>query len=382
MTRYFDLQIFADDGFSIPGIDEDIVKELAEALPSEQDASAEPEVTAETDDTEQEGDASEPTADADSDNKPVETEADAGSHEEGDNKDHKGPIPFARFAEVNNERNEYKQRIAELEAKLASNTVATPAPQQKATEAKSDAGADVQQPLDGTLSQEQMQKVIKIAVATAKEKLNLTDEDLENMTFADGMERKAQFDTIVQQEVTKIQTDIKEYAAGQRSLQQRVAAFKQETDDVARQFDEYNTKFTAYEDSEARWSYISQKKFAEIPQLRQRVVNDAFLRIKSHKGTYQDFYVVESYFNEANAEYEQSLTPQNVAAKDTKNKVEETKNKITKAQALPKAVDVTGGGEGEKLFTPEKIAQILNGPSDEWDKLPEDVKQKILRGSL
>ena len=165
-------------------------------------------------------------------------------------------------------------------------------------------------------------------------------------------------------------------------MRQQDDVFKQEAEVVTQQFEEYNKKFAAYEDCDARWSYISEQKFVQLPPMRQRVVNDAFVRIKARKGTYQDFYIVESYFNEANAEYEKSLASAASVQTDTKSKVEEVKNKIMKAQALPKATEIAGNGAGDKLYTPEKIAEILNGPSDGWDKLPEEIKQKVLRGTL
>lgn len=378
MRKNFDLQLFDEDVFSIPGIDDDIANALSgefEADNANEERNEEAEASAVTD-IEEVAETAAVTADADSDNKQVDAVEKKADDEDDE---HKGTIPYKRFAEVNHERNEYKKRIAELEAKLADKPVASPATQAKVADDK--AGVAATQ-FDSDLTEEQMQKIVKIAVANAKDKLKLTDEDLESMNFADGMERKAQFDAVVQQEVGRIQNGIREYAQRQQTMRQQEDVLKQETEDVARQFDEYNTKFTAYEDSEARWSYISEQKFAQLPPLRKRVVNDAFVRIKARKGTYQDFYIVESYFNEANAEYEKSLASTVSVQTDTKSKVEEVKNKITKAQALPKATEIAGAGSGDKLYTPEKIAQILNGPSDGWDNLPEEIKQKILRGTL
>jgi hypothetical protein len=378
MRKDFDLQLFAEDMFSIPGIDDDIAKELSGEFADKADEETEEDAEAVETSTEEAAETAAVTADADSDNKQV----DAAENKAGDGEDdeHRGAIPYKRFAEVNQERNEYKKRIAELEAKLADKPVASPATQAKAGDDK--AGVAAAHFAPDALTEEQMQKIVKIAVANAKDKLKLTDEDLESMNFADGVERKAQFDAVVQQEVGRIQNGIREYAQRQQTMRQQEDVFKQETEMVSRQFDEYNAKFAAYEDCEARWSYISEQKFSQLPPMQQRVVDDAFSRIKAHKGTYQDFYIVESYFNEANAEYEKTLASAASVQTDTKSKVEEVKNKITKAQALPKATEVAGDGAGDKLYTPEKIAQILNGPSDGWDKLPEEIKQKVLRGTL
>lgn len=379
MRKDFDLQLFAEDMFSIPGIDDDIAKELSGEFADKADEETEEDAEAVETSTEEAAETAAGTADADSDNKQVDTaENKAG---DGDDDEHKGTIPYKRFAEVNQERNEYKKRIAELEAKLADKPAASPATQVMANAVDDKNGAAAAQFVPD-LTEEQMQKIVKIAVANAKGKLKLTDEDLENMNFADGMERKVQFDTVVQQEVARIQSGIREYAQRQQSMRQQEDVFRQETEVVTRQFEEYNAKFTAYEDREARWAYISEQKFAQLPELRKQVVNDAFVRIQNHKGTYQDFYIVESYFNEANAEYEKTLASAASVQTDTKSKVEEVKNKITKAQALPKATEVAGNGDGDKLYTPEKIAEILNGPSDGWDKLPEEIKQKVLRGTL
>ena len=379
MRKDFDLQLFAEDVFSIPGIDDDIAKELSGEFADKADKETEEDAEAVETSTEEAAETAAGTADADSDNKQVDTaENKAG---DGDDNEHKGTIPYKRFAEVNQERNEYKKRIAELEAKLADKPAASPATQVTANAVDDKNGAAAAQFVPD-LTEEQMQKIVKIAVANAKDKLKLSDEDLESMNFADGMERKVQFDAVVQQEVARIQSGIREYAQRQQTMRQQEDVFKQEAEVVTQQFEEYNKKFAAYEDCDARWSYISEQKFVQLPPIQQRVVNDAFVRIKAHKGTYQDFYIVESYFNEANAEYEKTLASAASMQTDAKSKVEEVKNKIMKAQALPKATEIAGNGAGDKLYTPEKIAEILNGPSDGWDKLPEEIKQKVLRGTL
>lgn len=90
MRKDFDLQLFAEDMFSIPGIDDDIAKELSGEFADKADEETEEDAEAVETSTEEAAETAAGTADADSDNKQVDTaENKAG---DGDDDEHKGTI--------------------------------------------------------------------------------------------------------------------------------------------------------------------------------------------------------------------------------------------------------------------------------------------------
>ena len=337
----WNLQLF---GLEIDGIDEDILKELADEQPKE-----------EVQEEEQE----EVPGEADTDIKQVEQPIE----EENDDEYIKsGKVPYQRFEAVNNERKTSKARVKELEEEIAKlrKEIATPKIEKVEPPAQ-----PVQEEVQNDFNAEQSKRIYDLAYKRAMKRMNLSEEDLESLEYGDDTAKKMMFQYAVQDERHAVMAEIKAH-------QEKEAAFNREVADVTKEFNDYNAKFGAYPDAQARWEYISQERFNQLPQRKQNIINAAFARIQANKGTYQDMDTVSDYFELANAEWEKKITPV-----PTNNNV----TKVKQAQALPKAPQVNGGSGGDTVYTVERIASIMNSP-DGWDSLPAEIQKQILEGRL
>ena len=343
----WNLQLF---GLNIEGIDEDILNELNEEQPQ-----VEEEVTEEV---QEEAEVQEEVpGEADTDNKAVEQPIDDESHDE--EYQESGNVPYKRFKAVNEERKTSKARIKELEEELANlRNAKPPAPPAQVVE---------QPQVQSDLTKEQFQRISNIARERAMKRLNLTQEDIDDMEYGDDSQ-KAWFNNAIMNETQNIMAEIKAHQA-------KEAAFAEEVAATTKEFNEYNAKFGAYSDAQARWDYISQERFNQLPKRRQDVINAAFARLQANKGTYQDMDTVSAYFELANKEWEAKQTPAPVPP------VNNNVDKVKKAQALPKAPTVSGGNGGDTVYTVERIASIMNSP-DGWDSLPAEIQKQILEGRL
>lgn len=326
----FNLQRFND---MFEGIDEDILQELA---PQEEEVKEEPQAE----------ESEETHAEADSDTKQVEQTEDNEEEYQA-----VGNVPYARFNDVNTKRKAAEARIKELEEQLAKQA-ANPAPQPKQEET-----------VPSDFNAEQIQKITKLAMQRAAQKLNLTQDDAENIEYSDDPTQKMVYQNLVASETKAVMDEVRAYNA-------KMAEFQKQTAEVTQEFNSYQTKINSYPDVQERWNYISVERFNQLPPRKQQIINEAFMRIQSGKGTYHDMDTVSDYFESANKEWEQRLIPKNNNAK-----------KIEQAQTLPKAPNVAGGSSADKVYTPESIAAILNTPGG-FETLPQEIIQQVLKGRL
>ncbi len=346
----WNLQLF---GLEIDGIDEDILAELNAEQPQQEEVTEEPQ---------EEQEQEEVHGEADTDNKEVEQPIDDDSQDE--EYQASGKVPYTRFKAVNEERKTSKARIKELEDELASlrNNVATnPTKVETPAQPKEEA-------VQTDYNAEQSQRIYELAHKRALKRMGMSQEDLDALEYSDDTPKKMMFQYAVQDERQAIMAEIKAHQA-------KEAAFNQEVAEVTKEFNEYNAKFAAYPDAQARWDYIAQERFNQLPKRRQDIINAAFARIQANKGTYQDMDTVSAYFELANKEWEEKSKP--APAPVPTNNVD----KVKKAQALPKAPTVSGSSGGDNVYTVERIAAIMNSP-DGWDSLPPEIQKQILEGRL
>lgn len=338
----FDLQLFAE--LDIAGIDEDILKEMeAENAPAEEpkeepkeEPAAEPE----------------PTVEADNVNKQVEEKEAEEDVKEG------STIPYDRFKSVNERRKNAENRIKELEEELKNlragkQTATVQQPKQEQTE---------QSLYD--YSPQQRTEIATMAIQRAKEKLKLTDEDIEAMEYSDNPADKALYNNAVLNETNAIHREIQQWKA----QEQATKAMREAT---TSEFNKLNEKLNSYADAQDRWNFIANEQFNKLSQRKQQVVNDAFLRLQKHEGTDQDLLTVQDYFDLCNQIYDN-----NHGAKPTNNT-----EKISQAQRLPKAPEINGVAGSDKPLNAERVAEILNSP-DGWDRLTEAERKQILSGQF
>ena len=375
----FDLQLFAEE-IEIPGIDPEIAKQVA-AEYNEGDDNKEPNAD----------DAESGNAEADSDNKQVadgsgneadtaDGEQQADGAEDFDDTPEGGKIPYPRFKELNQRRKDAEAKVKELEAKLKAfeegkQTTAPPAPaanlpfkqqpqQQQPAPAQQQTGGNEE------FNAKQIERIAQMAIARAKAKLNLTDDDVENLDYSDKPELKVAYNNLVSEEMRNIRKEVQQYKADRAALEKQIS-------DTTQEFDALGNKLGAYEDAKERWDFIGVKHFESLPQRQQQVLNDAFVRLQNKRGTYADMYLINEYFERANKLYEQ----QKAGAAAVNNAAERNNNKMNSVRNLPKAPGVNGGASSDNVLTPERIEHILNTPGL-WNKLSEAEKQMVLSGNL
>ena len=300
----FDLQLFAEE-IEIPGIDPEIAKQVA-AEYNEGDDNKEPNAD----------DAEGGNAEADSDNKQV---AD-GSGKEADGADNQqqeseegaddfedlpegSKIPYPRFKELNQRRKSAEARVKELEAKLkayeeGSKTTAPPAPAANLPFKQQTQSSQQQKPApqnggEGEFTAQQIERIAQLAIERAKNKLNLTDDDVENLDYSDKPELKVAYNNLVSEEMRNIRKEVQQYKADSAALEKQIS-------DTTQEFDALGNKLGAYEDAQERWDFIGVKHFESLPQRQQQVLNDAFVRLQNKRGTYADMYLINEYFERAN----------------------------------------------------------------------------------
>ena len=344
--RLFDLQMFA---LEIEGIDQDILDNLAGETTEEPEEKADEATEETTEETKEEP----ADADADSDNKQVEQEkAEEDTEEEPEN----GAIPYSRFKDVNTRRKEAEARVKELEEQLKGiKQPASPAPEVAPEPAPANTNTD--------FNSEQMEQITKLAMKRAAQKMNMSDEDLENLEFSDNPAQKMMFQASVNQQVQQVIAEVKAY-------QNRQAFQSKEAADTSAEFEQYNQKFNGYADAAARWAYIAQEKFNKLPKRKQYVLNESFTRLQHRQGTYQDMEIVSEYFNQANAEWEGKNTPTDSKAM----------NKIRAVENLPKASGISGGSGTDKVYSVESIKTMID--TGRWEELPTNIQKQVLEGRL
>nr|DAN19126.1 MAG TPA: P-loop ATPase protein family [Caudoviricetes sp.] len=373
--QLFDFQMFEEKQvLNIEGIDHDVLQALAEeenltdqeaetevepsAVGAEDTKNVQGEAGSEDESAGNEGNA--PDADADSDNKQVEEQSPKGT-----------AIPYPRFKQEIDKRKAAEAELAALKARMQPQVPQEPA------------GPITKQPPMQNQGQEQvpnkaeiMKAVTSEAIRRAKSQMGLTDDELANMDFADNIERKKQFDLLVQQESNEI------LEAGRQIAHERVEKAKR-IQSATEQFTGFVNEFQGKPDAAERWQYISEERFLQLPPLEQSAIKAAFERLQRKQGMPEDYVLARYYFDQASAEYDAQhkaqISPQqeNIAAK---NAAVNVAAKIEAAQALPKATQVSGAGKTTTMSA-DDVARILNEPgADALDKLPPEILKKVLAG--
>lgn len=344
MYHNFNLQMFGDP--IIEGIDEDILKELADELPEERPAPAE-----ENSDNKSEQE------EKPADDQKEEPEQKAAGEEDSPEESKEGTtIPYQRFKEVNDRMKQAEARVKELEEAQKQKPATPAAPAVQAPPAPAP-----QKQEESEFSQEALQKIAQMAIANVRAKNNIDDESLEAMEYSDDPAVKLAYQNAVQEEVARIKQQAIRMAAERREA---AAEREQAYNDYAQE----NAAFMKRPDNEKILAYI-QKDIQEQPSRQKNMLLQSIARLSNKQGTYQDLFVVQTMVGKYIADYEAADKPPAVPAPAAKNK---------KVAGLPTAPDVQGTpGAGE--FTLAAAERMID--AGEWDRLPKEVQDKILRGA-
>ena len=332
------LQMFNEP--TIEGIDADIVASLADEMPANDEAQNNENVAA--------------AADADSDNKAEQNNSTANNEQEYEPEEGT-TVPYARFKAINERMKAAEARLKELETTSKGEAAEQEPMLPKATPAP----AQQQQPSDDDFTGEALTKITELAMDAVKTKLNLSDDDIENMEYSDNAAQKYAYNAAVAEEINRIKRNVRQHQAEQN-------AYNVMIDNVAKRFAKEAEDFQKLPNSDAIWAHVCDSVANERPET-QTMLNDSLIRLQNKRGTYQDFYVIKNYLDKAKAAFQ---APQ-----------KSTNNKLKNVSGLPKAPNVSGATSSDTVYTPEKIAEILN-QQDGWDTLPSDIQQKLLKGTL
>lgn len=343
MLFTFDLQMF---NVAIPGIDEDVLEQFKDELPQE----------SETDDQ----NAEPATADADSDNKEPEQD-DEQDHEtvdtEGEEEVPEGSsVPYGRFKGVNDRMKAAEARQRELEAELAK--YKNPAAQQQ-TQASP---APAQQTTVGDFNAEQIKVMTAEARRRAAHKLNLTDEDIENMDYADDPNIKASYDALTAQYMGDVKQEVVTY-------QKQQQAYLNDIQSTAADYKKMCEEFNADPEHDAKWAKLCEaaQKCGEHFMMTCQAAID---RLNVGKGTSGDFYLVKNFMDGVLSSQQTTVAP----AKPKPHK------KIQEAAKLPVAPTVGGTIKGDTVWDVPTITEYLN--SGRMDEIPPNVLNKIMGQSI
>lgn len=347
----FDLQLFAEQ-LDMSGIDEDILKELG----VEDEPSSESKDEEQQEEQPQEQPAEQiPDGEADTDNKQVVEEA-----QEDEEVKEGQTIPYDRFKSVNERRKTAENRIKELEEQLKA-LQSQPKPVEQPVQ--------VQNPVPTVkddYSPEQRKQIGEIAVDRVKKKFGYTDEDVEALEYADDISAKLAYQAAIIQEMQIINKDIETFKVNQ---QREKDMYSQNVE----RFNQLNAKVAAYPDAQARIQFILNDNFNKLDAEKQAILQEAYQRLQQKRGTNTDFRLINSYITKSNRLWDE--------AHNTPQPQNTTLNKITKAQKLPKAPNINGGGGNDKVYTIAELTELINS-KDGWDSLPQKVKDQIMKGNM
>lgn len=351
MLFNFDLQMFNDDS-SIPGIDADVLEQFKDELPQAEEA---------TEPTEQKEEAAD--ADTHSDNK--EEQQQQTQQEEEEEVQEGSSIPYSRFKSINDRMKTSEARVQELEAEIARMKSTAPAPQTQqqespAPEAKTQAGGEED------FNAEQLQLMAAEARRRAAQKLNLTQDDIENMEYQDDPNVKTSYDALTAQYMGEVRKEAVEYVNAQK-------AYVNDINTTSAEYQRLVGIFNADPKRDEKWAAVSAaalKRGERFAQAAQAAIN----RLDQNKGTSGDFFLVKNFMDSVLGEDWASSKPATPPPAQKQNK------KIQEAAKLPTAPSVGGATKGDLVWDATTIADYIN--SGKMDEIPPDILKKVMGQSL
>lgn len=339
MLFTFNLQMF---NVAISGIDDDVLEQFKDELPEESEAKDQPVEPA--------------TADTHSDNKEDEQENTVDTEDE-DEPQEGSSVPYGRFKGVNDRMKAAEARQRELEEELAK--YKNPAAQQQVQ--ASPAPVQQQQMAADDFNAEQIKIMTSEARRRAAQKLNLTDEDIENMDYSDDPNVKASYDALTAQYMGDVKQEIVEY-------QNRQQAWMSDVRQTASDYQDLCEKFNADPEHDAKWAKLceaAQKRGERFMLAAQASID----RLNSGKGTSGDYYFVKDFMNGVLG------SQQTTSAPTTK-----PNKKIQEAAKLPVAPSVGGSTKGDIVWDVPTITDYIN--NGRMDEIPQNILNQIMGQSI
>ena len=333
----------------LEGIDEETAREIMAQLPKE-----------ETDES---------AAEADSDTKQV-----SDSEQDVSNKS----IPYARFKEVNDKSKTYAAENEQLKAELQ-RLKEQRQQQPPATTQATQAPVQTQQP---PAEQQQQVRITpefaatinNIAYQEALKMSGLTKEEVDVLEFADENDPKLQaWNAAKQFANTQTWNAVHREFENRRTQQAKVVETHQK---VIGDYATFESEQMQQSDFEATKAHATGEYFNQLSPLEQQTLTDAWNRVERKVCSPQDVMVVKNYYIQAANDYrsKNAKQVQTTPEQTLKQKAE----KLKQMERHPRAEQVTGSNA--LLNDEETRAEMEKMLEGDWDKIPPDVQQKLLRG--
>lgn len=329
MLFTFDLQMFAEDtdSISIPGIDEDIAQSIAGEIPKDTEAA---------------------DADTHSDNNEEQAEEEEGSS-----------IPYARFKSVNDRMKAAEARQKELEAEIERYKAQPSAPQEEEEPASPAQEQPIPQAQGEEWNVDQIKRMTAEARRRAAARLNLSEEDIENMEYADDDNLRDAYNALTTKYMNEVEGEVRNYIKSANDYQTMLNTTRTE-------YAKAVNEFKSLDNFNDVWAEVGKRANERGPRFAN-MLQASIDRLDKGQGTYQDLYLVDNYVR-------------GVANDMQTPNVTKTNAKIKNAANLPRATEVGGTTKGDTIYDLATVTQMMN--DGRWDEIPEDVQKKVMRGMI
>lgn len=282
-------------------------------------------------------------AEQDSENKPVESVIEPV----------KQSIPYARFKEVNDKKNDIEQQLEAYKAKFGD--INAPAPQPVAVQPvtpkeEKPKEEQIAPPMPG-LTKDAMDKINAEVNRQALQLSGLTQDAVDALEYADESDPDvARWRTAKQMAQIGVYRQIAEAVQEQQARQK---ALVENHKKLVAQYNDFYTKESAEPDFDKIKEYAGTEMFEALDDIRKQALADSYARISANVASPQDVLLVVEHYNQAKKQY-RAKNPVKGSAPTNIN------NKLQAAAAHPRSEQITGTttADGETIST-ENLEELL-----------------------
>ena len=270
-------------------------------------------------------------------------------------------IPYARFKEVNDKKNESERLLAAYRERYGNlNSQAQTTPTQNFSQTQ----PQFQPPSIDENFTKQIDDAIK---QTAMQMSGLSKEDVDSLDYLDDNDPKiARWNHAKRISEAAIYNDIAQRQMLQQQEFQRAAMLRDQT------ISNYNN-FVAQQQAADNFSAVQQfaenEFFNAQSDIDKQIIQESYARVSNNTASPADVMVVQNYFSMAKSAFENRQAPQ-VQRQQPKPKTKPAANNFPRTNQVSGS---TGGGG----ISQAALAEMLQ--NKDWNKIPPNY-QKILLG--
>ena len=274
-------------------------------------------------------------------------------------------IPYARFKEVNDKKNESERLLAAYRERYGDlNSQAQTPPPQNFPQTQVQPPPQFQPPSIDENFTKQIDDAIKQA---AMQMSGLSKEDVDSLDYLDDNDPKiARWNHAKRISEAAIYNDIAQRQMLQQQEFQRAAMLRDQT------ISNYNN-FVAQQQAADNFSAVQQfaenEFFNAQSDIDKQIIQESYARVSNNTASPADVMVVQNYFSMAKSAFENRQAPQ-VQRQQPKPKTKPAANNFPRTNQVSGS---TGGGG----ISQAALAEMLQ--NKDWNKIPPNY-QKILLG--